>query len=688
MIFLERGFRQEYELNPEKRLGRGSFGEVYLALEKSTQIKKAIKIVDLYTLKKNGIDCTERIENEINLQPKLFHNNIVKMEKCFKEDHRIYMVLEYCENETLRKYVLQRRNDGNKTCLSEFKIASYTKQLLSAVAYLHRKMIVHRDLSDNNVLLTENYRTVKICDFGLSKQLDCSQNGAKTFAGTPNYMAPEIGSGNEYSTETDIYSLGCIFYFMFKGEVQSLYPKREEKHNRLIFQPADRVTVANALENIRPLISKKALDLMAKLLCVDPKQRVNALVAQRHPFLIDECVKQSVQSLDRHDSGIGVASSDRASVRTGTCQGSRSRGHDFFQRPSSAQPLKAYYPPNLVRPPSGCRAPQPPSQCSGAAVLTSITCEKSACGGVVVAAGASCCHHSRYDDNGLCLACRRAQSRDRVDVCIAKNPCVDCYRSASSCLCNQRRNNCWLRPIIAEMPMFAQIATKFEYKQLSTTSQCLAAPIVRSSPIPTREKVDAVNQNSSKKCETKRFCTRFITSRYRGKSKPKFRIEPDAPVTVTLADGRRFIISSDGSKMWKKNEEHSSTYHCDELPDDYKKIYRVADYLIERLKVSNEERIRFEEDVGIFTLMKNGNFRGLLFRAKKVDVTKEKLLNSSIVSIINELSQNFTESEMSTIKTVLRTCQEYVKQKMADSNDSPLGNSPKPCSSSKNEDKM
>lgn len=92
-------------------------------------------------------------------------------------------------------------------------------QLVGAVAYIHSKSCVHRDLKLENVLLDKN-ENVKLCDFGFTREYEGKANYLQTFCGTVCYSAPEMLRGEKYAGEkVDVWSLGIILYALLKGEL-------------------------------------------------------------------------------------------------------------------------------------------------------------------------------------------------------------------------------------------------------------------------------------------------------------------------------------------------------------------------------------------------------------------------------------------------------------------------------------
>lgn len=90
--------------------------------------------------------------------------------------------------------------------------------MLSAIKYMHKNKIIHRDLKLGNLFLSEKME-IKIGDFGLATKVEFEGERKRTVCGTPNYIAPEIlESKNGHSYEVDIWSLGVIIYTLLIGK--------------------------------------------------------------------------------------------------------------------------------------------------------------------------------------------------------------------------------------------------------------------------------------------------------------------------------------------------------------------------------------------------------------------------------------------------------------------------------------
>lgn len=185
-----------------RSLGSGGFGSVYLAKDTWLDIRVAIKVphkqsAELYKLLK-----------EPRLQAALNHPNIVRMIAAEKENRVFFMVMEYVKGRTLEKIL-----DKEKILECERSV-DYVKQVAQGVDHAHKNKIIHRDLRPSNIIISED-GTAKITDFGTSAWLS-NIPYASTRIGSPPYMAPEQFLGRA-SYQSDIYSLGCIFYEMIVG---------------------------------------------------------------------------------------------------------------------------------------------------------------------------------------------------------------------------------------------------------------------------------------------------------------------------------------------------------------------------------------------------------------------------------------------------------------------------------------
>src|SRR5262249_22254506 len=158
-------------------------------------------------------DFVKRFKREAQSVGTLRHPNIVQVIDFDVHDDEYYMVMEYIKGETL-KATLQRRG-----ALPVNEALDITMKLADALAYAHDKGMVHRDIKPANVLFAAPDQPI-LMDFGIARILGTTgltQEGA--FLGTPAYVSPEAGRGDQVDARADIYSLGIVLYEMLTGVV-------------------------------------------------------------------------------------------------------------------------------------------------------------------------------------------------------------------------------------------------------------------------------------------------------------------------------------------------------------------------------------------------------------------------------------------------------------------------------------
>ncbi|MCO5589548.1 hypothetical protein L7F22_043516 [Adiantum nelumboides] len=185
------------------RIGGGSFGVVFRGEYLGTEV--AIKEV----LPNNTYDVEKYFERECVLMKEARHPNIVQyigLTKSPGQDGRIYIVSEF-----VGPNVRQQIADKKKPFDWPLRI-SYATDIARAVAYLHARNCMHRDLKGENLLITDNQR-IKVCDFGFARIAARNEEEMRriSYCGTDGYMSPEILMGVDFSLPSDIFSLGIIF---------------------------------------------------------------------------------------------------------------------------------------------------------------------------------------------------------------------------------------------------------------------------------------------------------------------------------------------------------------------------------------------------------------------------------------------------------------------------------------------
>uniref|UniRef100_A0A4W6FC39 Serine/threonine-protein kinase PLK4 n=1 Tax=Lates calcarifer TaxID=8187 RepID=A0A4W6FC39_LATCA len=248
-------------------LGKGSFACVYRAKSVKTGLEVAIKTIDKKAMHKAGM--VQRVTNEVEIHCRLKHPSILELYNYFEDSNYVYLVVEMCHNGEMSRYLKER-----KMPFSEDEARHFMHQIVKGMLYLHTHGILHRDLTLSNLLLTSNMN-IKIADFGLATQLKLPNEKHFTMCGTPNYISPEVATRSAHGLESDVWSLGCMFYAFLMGR-----------------PPFDTDTVKHTLSKVvlgeyemPSHVSVEAQDLILILLQKDPAQRPSLSAVLDHPFM-------------------------------------------------------------------------------------------------------------------------------------------------------------------------------------------------------------------------------------------------------------------------------------------------------------------------------------------------------------------------------------------------------------------
>ena len=245
------------EFNSPKIIGIGSYGKVYLYRNITDKKLYAIKHLDKMILCKS-IHTIKRIYDEINIQSRIHHQNIVRLLNVKENDKSIYLIMEYANTGSLFKYI------RDKQCLSEEESFKFFSQIINAIYFLHKNDFIHRDIKPENILIFDN-KVCKLCDFGCCVELNGKQRS--TYCGTTEYMSPEIVNKMEYSKEIDIWSLGILLYEMIHG-YSPFNPNNEYYNTKEVI---DKIKIHDLHFDIN--ISKECKDLICHLLDKNAKNR-------------------------------------------------------------------------------------------------------------------------------------------------------------------------------------------------------------------------------------------------------------------------------------------------------------------------------------------------------------------------------------------------------------------------------
>ncbi|MFL7813839.1 MAG: protein kinase [Anaerolineales bacterium] len=198
-----------------ERIGRGGMADVYLGIHTHLDRKVAIKVLHSHLLE--GGDFVARFKREAKAVANLRHPNIVQVYDFDVTDEMIFMVMEFIDGTSLHSRLVEVGNRGERLPIK--LIGSIINDIAGALDYAHSKGMLHRDIKPSNILLDQNDKAY-LTDFGIAKLLDDQKFTATgTLVGTPAYMSPEQGMGEDLTEESDIYSLGIVAFEMLTGQV-------------------------------------------------------------------------------------------------------------------------------------------------------------------------------------------------------------------------------------------------------------------------------------------------------------------------------------------------------------------------------------------------------------------------------------------------------------------------------------
>ena len=280
-----------------EKVGEGTYGVVYKCRIKGTNDYVALKKIRLEN-GDEGIPSTSI--REISILKQLHHPNIVYLMNLIHGEKKLYLVFEFMEHD-LKKFLEMY----NSPLPSEL-VKNYLYQILIAINFCHSKRILHRDLKPQNLLIDKD-GIIKLADFGLARSFGIPIKTLTHEILTLWYRAPEILLGQkEYSTPVDIWSIGLIFYEMahkrplFCGdcEIDQIFKifqmfgtPNENTWPGVSKLPEFKLTFprfkGKGLNTYNKNIDNVGLDLLNKMIQIDPSKRISAKQALKHPYFND-----------------------------------------------------------------------------------------------------------------------------------------------------------------------------------------------------------------------------------------------------------------------------------------------------------------------------------------------------------------------------------------------------------------
>jgi serine/threonine protein kinase len=274
-LFLGRG--DELVLGPYvllERLGEGGMGEVFKARHRKMDRLAALKVIRSDRL--GNPEAIRRFFREVQAAAALDHPNIVAAYDADEVDGVYYFAMEYVEGKDLGRLVKERGP------LKVGKACEYMRQASLGLQHAHEKGMVHRDIKPSNLIVRhsgsshhEGGPLVKILDMGVARLegVPTDDSGAPltqahSVLGTPDFIAPEQASDSHAADiRSDLYSLGCTFYYVLTGQVPFPAEAAMEKLLKRHLEDAPRV------ESLRPEVPRGVARLVRRLMAKSPAKR-------------------------------------------------------------------------------------------------------------------------------------------------------------------------------------------------------------------------------------------------------------------------------------------------------------------------------------------------------------------------------------------------------------------------------
>ncbi|KAG7487682.1 hypothetical protein MATL_G00026580 [Megalops atlanticus] len=246
-------------------LGVGTFGKVKIGEHQLTGHKVAVKILNRQKIR--SLDVVGKIKREIQNLKLFRHPHIIKLYQVISTPTDFFMVMEYVSGGELFDYICKHGR------VEDTEARRLFQQIISAVDYCHRHMVVHRDLKPENVLL-DGSMNAKIADFGLSNMMSDGEF-LRTSCGSPNYAAPEVISGRLYAgPEVDIWSCGVILYALLCGTLPF-----DDEHVPTLFKK-----IRGGVFYIPEYLNRSVASLLMLMLQVDPLKRATIKDIREHEW--------------------------------------------------------------------------------------------------------------------------------------------------------------------------------------------------------------------------------------------------------------------------------------------------------------------------------------------------------------------------------------------------------------------
>ncbi|KAF8109650.1 hypothetical protein N665_0093s0003 [Sinapis alba] len=269
------------ELERVNRIGSGAGGTVYKVNHRPTSRLFALKVI----YGNHDDNVRRQICREIEILRSVDHPNVVKCHDMFDHNGEVQVLLEFMDKGSLEGAHVSREDE----------LANLTRQILSGLAYIHRRHIVHRDIKPSNLLIN-SAKNVKIADFGVSRILAQTMDPCNSSVGTIAYMSPErintdLNHGRYDGYAGDIWSLGVSVLEFYLGRFPFSVSRQGDWASLMcaicMTQPPEAPVTAS--QEFRHFISC--------CLQSDPPKRWSAQQLLQHPFILKSSAGSNLRQM-------------------------------------------------------------------------------------------------------------------------------------------------------------------------------------------------------------------------------------------------------------------------------------------------------------------------------------------------------------------------------------------------------
>ncbi|XP_067121396.1 RAC serine/threonine-protein kinase-like [Centruroides vittatus] len=269
-----------------EKIGKGSFGTVYLARCKNSDDKVALKTIKM---KRYSLAQSRQINREKSAWTSASsHPHIVTLISYFKMKTLFCFVSEYVDGKDLTTYIHHNK------FLEEAEAKILAAQVASAITFIHNKRIIHRDISSSNIMI-DRTKGAQLIDFG-----QCTyERNPRDYCGTVFYICPEILEEKPYDAYCDWWAFGIVLYEMLIGKTpMAIYLKKFKNIDNIDLTSF--IKIAKKVQKLQlqypTRLSTNAVDMIEDLLQKDPKKRLQEGDIRIHRFFADVPWPESVHN--------------------------------------------------------------------------------------------------------------------------------------------------------------------------------------------------------------------------------------------------------------------------------------------------------------------------------------------------------------------------------------------------------